>query len=102
MKSPRGRRPSRRTSSPARTKDVFLRPGQRLITPALVVYARKASGSKGVSTTVGCACTKSLPDSPDCTPQIEIKDNKVIVKCTMKGGCSACEQTTTINKIVMA
>jgi hypothetical protein len=96
--------PRRRTSRPVRKEfRLKLRPGDRLVTPTVIVTVRRqrrmAGGGFGVSatTTVECECTKGEPNMPDCKPKSTTSPDghTTTVKCVKSGGCKDCKQTTT-------
>jgi hypothetical protein len=99
---PRAKHPQRCTSPP-RSKRFVLRPGQRLVTPTVIVTARQlTSGGTGVTTTVSCECTKAEPNKPDCKPVVKSSGSTITVTCKKSGGCQTCKQTTTTSGIFMA
>jgi hypothetical protein len=100
--------PKRRTSPPV-TKQfrIKLRPGDRIVTPTVIIRARQGVGGGGVGTTVSvtCECKKAEPNMPDCTPQTSSPDgHTTTVKCVKSGGCKKCESsiTTTTTSVIMA
>jgi hypothetical protein len=100
--------PQRRTSRPVRKEFRFkLRPGDRLVTPTVIVTARKGGGGGASGTaTMECECTKSEPNMPDCKPQSTTSPggHTTTIKCVKSGGCNTCKQTitTTTTGVVIA
>jgi hypothetical protein len=99
--------PQRRTSRPVRKEFRFkLRPGDRLVTPTVIITARKNGGGAGGTTTIECECTKAEPNRPDCQPQSTTSPggHTTTVSCVKSGGCSTCKQTvsTTTTGVFMA
>ena len=104
--------PKRRTSPPVSKQFRFkLRPGDRLVTPTVILTVprsrrsrRQAVGGVGALVTVECTCTKAEPNRPDCKPKSTRLDNTISVSCVKSGGCQTCKQsvTTTTTSVVMA
>jgi hypothetical protein len=111
--------PKRRTSRPVRKQFRFLlRAGDRLVTPSLILTARKRPARKGIlkkdtspggvgaTVTVECECTKGEPNRPDCKAQSTRSPDghTTTVKCVKSGGCKDCKSTTTTTttSVIMA
>jgi hypothetical protein len=112
--------PKRRTSPPVSKQYRFkLRPGDRLVTPTLILTARKlgstrkgiakkgtSPGGIGGTVTVECECTKAEPNRPDCKAQSTTSPDghTTTIKCVKSGGCKSCKTstTTTTTSVIMA
>jgi hypothetical protein len=93
--------PKRRTSRPVSKQFRFLlRPGERLVTPTVIVTARRRRGGApgggvGATVSITCECTKGEPNMPDCKPQSTSSGHTTTIKCVKSGGCTSCKTTTT-------
>jgi hypothetical protein len=98
---------NRRTSRPVKKQfRIQLRPGDRLVTPSVILTARKVrrggtkkkgAGGVGATVTITCQCTAAEPNKPDCTPQSTTSPggHTTTVKCVKSGGCKTCTSSTT-------
>jgi hypothetical protein len=102
-KQPSGQKHPRRRTSPARTKELRLRPGQKLVTPGVIVTARQGQGLTGVKVKITCKCTKADPNKPDCEPSVTTSPGGTVnVKCEKSGGCKVCDTTVTTTGVFAA
>lgn len=100
----------RRTTSRPVTKQfrLKLRPGDRLVTPTMMMTARRrgGSGGLGVNVSLTCSCTEGEPNKPECVPKSTTSPDghTITVKCVKSGGCTKCSEkkTTTTSSVFIA